>query len=128
MVKRGFTLAELLITIVIIAVLTAIALPQFQKTGDKANKDQAMAALRLIQTAEKMYFLKNGAYIYAWNATDLKNNLGLNLTFKNYFYFVPSDEITATGFGAYAQNQTTAYQIRINQKGDFTEGYSLYQA
>ncbi len=124
MVKRGFTLAELLITIVILAVLTAIALPQFQKTGDKANKDQAIADLRRIQTAEKIYFLKNGVYIYCDNKSDFQNILGVELSPVKYYYVV--DEISATSFNAYACNNASGYQIRINQKGEFAEGYGLY--
>jgi len=76
MAKRGFTLTELLITLVILAVLAAIALPNFQKTADKVRLKEAVAALHSIRAGEKMYFSRNGTYVDCGSAADIKNLLG----------------------------------------------------
>jgi len=60
--KRGFTLAEIIITIVILAVLAAVAIPNFGLTVTKADLHQVIASLRTIRAAEKMYYAKWGTY------------------------------------------------------------------
>ena len=87
MAKRGFTLAELLITVVILAVLAAIALPSFGKAIEKGKWNEALANLRAIAVAEKMYFLKNGiCVICPINTTDVKTKLGVDVT-DGYFKY-----------------------------------------
>lgn len=49
--KKGFTLAELLIVVAIIAVLTAIAVPLFVTSIDKANKATDEANMRAVRVA-----------------------------------------------------------------------------
>lgn len=44
--NRGFTLVELMITVAIIGVLTAIALPQFNEQRAKANDTTAKSDTR----------------------------------------------------------------------------------
>lgn len=43
--ERGFTLIELMITIVIVAILTAIALPSYREYVDRGRRAEAKAAL-----------------------------------------------------------------------------------
>ncbi|MBR4592170.1 MAG: pilin [Elusimicrobiaceae bacterium] len=48
MKKRGFTLIELLTVIMVIAVLTAVGLPQYRKVIEKGRVTEAVAMLRTI--------------------------------------------------------------------------------
>jgi prepilin-type N-terminal cleavage/methylation domain-containing protein len=60
--KIGFTLTEILIVVVIVAVLATLALPMFVKTIEKAKVGEAVSNLNLIKTGQKIYFLENGFF------------------------------------------------------------------
>ena len=59
---RGFTLIELLIVVLIIAILAAVALPQYNKAVRKAQGTEALAALDAIDKALTNYYLEYGTY------------------------------------------------------------------
>ncbi len=59
---RGFTLTELLIVIVIMAVLASIALPSYRETVRRGNRRAAQAAMMEIANRERQYFLANRTY------------------------------------------------------------------
>ena len=62
MKNRAFTLIELLVVVLIIGVLTAIALPQYQKAVDKSRFSQAIIWAKTIRDAEQVYKIANGTY------------------------------------------------------------------
>lgn len=59
---KGFTLLELLITMVIIAILTAIAIPNYQQYVQKARRTEATTALYRVAGALEKYFLSTNEY------------------------------------------------------------------
>lgn len=62
MKKNGFTLTELIIVVISVGILASIAGTVMSGITNKAIKQEAYAALNLIRTAEKMYYIKYGAY------------------------------------------------------------------
>ena len=58
----GFTLLELMIVVIIIAILAAIALPQYLKTAERSRAAEALQILASIRAAEHRYRVENGAY------------------------------------------------------------------
>jgi len=60
--KRGFTLLELMVVVVIIGILIAFAVPQFTKSKEHAIGQEAIATLKLIAAAEKIYRIEANAY------------------------------------------------------------------
>lgn len=67
---HGFTLIELLVVVLIIGILAAVAVPQYQKAVAKAHVTEAIVALKALSDAEEVYFLANGTYTENLNALD----------------------------------------------------------
>lgn len=69
--QHAFTLIELLVVVLIIGILAAIALPQYQKSVWKARAAQLYTAVKSTATAQEIYFLANGKYASNFDDLDI---------------------------------------------------------
>ena len=61
--EKGFTLIELMVVIVIIAILAAVAFPNFMGATEKARESAVTSAVKALQTSLEMYAVdNNGSY------------------------------------------------------------------
>ncbi|MCJ7666588.1 MAG: prepilin-type N-terminal cleavage/methylation domain-containing protein [Actinobacteria bacterium] len=98
--EKGFTLVELMVVIIILAVLTGIAIPSYMALRDRARIQATRSEMQNIGTALSIYEADREAYppVATWN-TDLETG--------NYMNPVPVDDawgaayvyaLTATGY------------------------------
>lgn len=64
---QGFTLMELMITVVIVAVLAAVAVPIYQDSIAKSRRAEAVSALMTGAQRLEAYYTANGSYLNASN-------------------------------------------------------------
>ena len=79
MLKRvkGFTLIELLIVVAIIAILAAIAVPNFLEAQTRSKVSRVRSDLRSYATAIESYYVDNNSYP-VWSSSATANDYGAN--------------------------------------------------
>lgn len=82
MTQKGFTLIELLVVVLIIGILSAVALPQYQKAVGKSRVAEAKLALSTLQKASYVAYLETGEHP---TIDSLSVSLPLS---KNWDYFI----------------------------------------
>ena len=60
--NKAFTLIELLVVVLIIGILAAVALPQYQKAVEKSRAAQAFTLLKSVGQAAVSFRLANGGF------------------------------------------------------------------
>jgi prepilin-type N-terminal cleavage/methylation domain-containing protein len=70
MMKKGFTLIELMVVIAIVAFLAMIAIPSFMTFLAKAKRSEAYMNLHAIYAAQKAYWMEHGKYANALTGPD----------------------------------------------------------
>jgi type IV pilus assembly protein PilE len=89
--SRGFTLIELMVTVAVVAILLAIALPNYGRHAKAARRSDAYTAIEQVTAAQERYFATRHAYA---NFADPFNST-LNLLSPQGFY-----SVTVTGVSA----------------------------
>lgn len=77
--RAGFTLAEVIIVVIIIGILATFAMPQYVKIQEKGLDNEAKANLVLIQAAENLYNTESNVFYGSADHAELNTNLNLSL-------------------------------------------------
>ena len=103
--SRGVTLAELLTALVVVAVLTAVAVPLWRVHLLRVRREDGMAALLALQAAQDRYFGKFARYAAAEQLT-APDGLGLEARSARGYYDIDL-ETADGGLGYQARARAT---------------------
>ena len=121
--SAGFTLIELMITLVVLAILTMIAVPIYEHQIEESRRTDARTALLELAEREERYYATNNAYTsdpadlgygtaaapVAWPVTIGSGYYQIEATVPDPNLAVPSYLLTATAIGS--QTADTDCQI-----------------
>ena len=68
---RGFTLLELVVVIVILAILAGLAVPRYMRTVNRSRANEALQILGYLRESSERYYARYGSY--AGIANDFSN-------------------------------------------------------
>lgn len=69
--RMGFTLLELLMVVIIIAILASIALPQYLRVSERSRASEALTVLAAIRSAELRYKAFDPGQLYTTTIANL---------------------------------------------------------
>ncbi len=110
--RSGFTLIELLVVVLIIGILTAFALPQYQVAVLKSRYVQLVTLADAICRSEEVYHLANNTYTTNLTDLDIKLPAGGSLNANGSVASFPSFRISLFNTG-----NTHAVVLRDEKSG-----------
>ena len=110
--KKAFTLIELLVVVLIIGILAAVALPQYQVSVAKARMTQNVVSANALLTAVQSYRLANNAWPSSLDELDVSVANGCNIWVNNPGNSYEEFVISCGG-------DSRAYRISLHTSGTY---------
>ena len=123
--KKGFTLLELIIVIIVIGILASIALPRYMRVTERARVTEAKNMLSTLRNSQIRYYTQHQNYCQVIGNLDIEiGNVsgGDETAYGKYFVYhtVLAEGILASAMRSEFQiGELTQYYIWINLDGDF---------
>jgi prepilin-type N-terminal cleavage/methylation domain-containing protein len=105
--RKGFTLVELAVVIVIIGVLAAFGVPRFMRSVERSKASEAFAYLAAVRSSQERYQAQYGSYCNDVNNLDIQSpmpgyfSLGTVNAVENTWSLTLTRSGAAAGYGNY---------------------------
>ena len=96
--NNGFTLVELMITVAILGVLAAVAIPAYSNYINRAKQADAIIGLKAAQMAQEQYFSENNAYSGTIDILPGFSDATINDSYAKGEYTLSASATTAPSF------------------------------
>ena len=102
--SSGFTLIEILTTIVILSIVAGLAVPTFTNAIEQSRRGEACTTLNVIHMGQKIYQLNNGTFWNPGNNPAVATvNTNLNVDISMQYYTITRIQGNATTYAATVQ-------------------------
>ena len=134
MKNHAFTLIELLVVVLIIGILAAIALPQYNKAVEKSRMTEAIVAIEAIAQANQLYKLANGTFTREITDLDVDfpvedcNYDALSAKCSKYFKFAASNSSGNQAYIAIAQRNPDGKKYYLYVHSNGRKGCGVYDS
>ena len=107
----GFSLIELMIVVVIVAVLAGIATPLYMNYMEKVKRSDAISALGKMALAEESYKLDNGTY------TGTLSDIWTGSASEEGLYVLSVNMLDSAGSVTTIQSNATGFELQADPTG-----------
>jgi len=127
-VKRGFTMIEIILVMIVVGVLAAVAIPSYQSSIWVANMQAGENNLRAIAAAEQKYYEDHGQYYISptgpSNDTGISTNLSLSMGAEssglNYLCITAGNAYGCTASSSATPPAGQPNKIQMDYNGNLT--------
>ena len=131
--KKGFTLIEILVVVLIIAILTAIGMMEYDRFVERARSAEADNIIGLVSYAQTRQMMRKGSYTNKWTALDAAplaaymDKTGDYINEEGTIFLTKGGGIEnpRSGFEMYFENIEGSYFIVAHRIGSSNYGYTF---
>ena len=116
-IHRGFTLLEIMVTIIIIGVIAVIAIPRFNYAVEKTKSAEGVHILESLREAQKAYYFEHESYANSLEGQQLEIDPN-DFVSKNFN--TPEISNDSNKVASIKRNESPGYILSIDEAGNIS--------